>query len=206
MVACTKKGNTTNQWQNAWKCCAPLIGNIWLCVIFSTAVVVRTLQISQRLRVKHAGAGMGGTARGRSSACEERQNCATLIHQNCSPPVAWNKPFQQLTTYNLQASAYIQNYQPAHLLPFSGTPLPHANYAFLRCIGQLLVQRLLSTKMLNKYASISLQPHLSLMPTHLSQWPSSGAIQPPPPPKRPIGAASCRQQHNQVSCQDPPPR
>ena len=35
------------------------------------------------------GARVGGTPRGRSSACEQRDNCSTLTHQHYVSPVVW---------------------------------------------------------------------------------------------------------------------
>ena len=43
----------------------------------------------ERLRVDHAGAGTGGTPSGRTSTCQQRDNCPTLTDLNMSPHRLW---------------------------------------------------------------------------------------------------------------------
>ena len=63
-------------------------------VTFPTTVVVSTLRTSvswEPLNVNHACAGMGGLPGGRSSTCEQQDNCATLTYEECISPAAWDR-------------------------------------------------------------------------------------------------------------------
>ena len=57
-----------------------------------------------RLHVKPAGAGVGGTPRGRGSTCESWDNRPTLTYQNHFSPVAWDMQCKQFK--NTQTGAY----------------------------------------------------------------------------------------------------
>ena len=55
------------------------------------AWVLRSRSTFQTTRFwEFVSAGVEGTPRGRSSACQQRDNCPTLTENNCSSPVAWD--------------------------------------------------------------------------------------------------------------------
>ena len=73
------------------------------------------------MNVRHAGAGVGGTPRGRSSACEHRDKCPALKNQKYFPRGLWTSCVNILFL-RTHTSAYVRKYQLAPLMSIYGTP------------------------------------------------------------------------------------
>ena len=72
-----------------------------------------------------AGAGLGGTPRGRRSTCEQRDNCPTPTHQKYTKiqfPTVWGRSSLDSFLLKNQTSAYTRKCQPAHALHLYDNP------------------------------------------------------------------------------------